>query len=143
MLHRFISYEDIINRITMNPRAYSSSMGNSLVHHLKCSMLNHDEWEYIMAAHNVLSTFEQACRLISGKRYQTLSVGFIVLVGLNHHLSHSDSDGAQNKIEKILNQSLRNAYDYHINDKIDDEQTYAMAVSDFLFLVDRGRNLTK
>jgi hypothetical protein len=142
MLRRFIAYEDIINRITMNPRAYSSSMGNSLVHNLKCSMLNHDEWKYIMATHNVLSIFEQACRLISGKRYQTLSVGFIILVGLDHHLFHSGGDGAQNKIETILNQSLHDAYDYHINDKIDYEQKYAMPVSYFLFLVDHGRNPT-
>ena len=132
MLRRFIAYKGVINQITINPRIYSSSMADSIVYKLKHSMLSHDEWEYIIATYNVLSTFEEACRLISGKKYQTLSVGYIVLIGLNHHLSRSVSTESQSRIEKILNQSLRNAYDYHVNDKIDYEQKYAMLVSDFL-----------
>jgi hypothetical protein len=142
MLHRFIKYEDIISRITMNPRVFTSITENSLVCHLKGFMLSHEEWGYVIATRDVLSTFEEACRLICGRRYQTLSVGYIVLVGLDYHLSKTD--GVQNKIQIILNKSLRNAYDYHVSDKIDYEQKYAMLVSDFLPFVDHvGRSQTQ
>lgn len=87
MINRFINYQDVINEITLNPRIISSKISQSLIHRLKTSNFSQDEWVILTAVRNVLSSFEQACQIISGRRYQTLSIGYLILVGLEHGLS--------------------------------------------------------
>jgi len=93
--------------------------------------------EHLVVIKDILVQFEDACRLISGKRYPTLSVGYLILVGLQNHLSKITSTNPQRKkIETILKKSLFNAYQYHVNDKVSCLQKYAMMVSNFSYVAD-------
>lgn len=133
MLNRFIDYQDVINQITINPRLISPSLAAYTIHHLKQFVFHHDAWDHLIAVRNVLSKFEEACRIISGKKYQTLSIGYLVLVGLEHHLNQPVEPGPQAAIELILKKSLYAAYRYHMNDKVTFEQKYSMMASNFIY----------
>ncbi|CAF4092138.1 unnamed protein product [Rotaria sp. Silwood2] len=135
MLDRFITYQDTINQITVNPKRVLPFMAASMIHKLSSFIFSHDDWEHLIVTKDVLSIFEQACCLISGKKYQTISIGYVVLVGLQHHLSRYTATGVQRKIEMIIKKSLLDAYHYHVNDKVSSVQKYAMMVSDFFYVL--------
>lgn len=139
MIKRFINYQDVINDITLNPRIISSKISQSLIYRLKSSNYSHDEWVILTAVRNVLSAFEEACRLISGRRYQTLSIGYLILVGLEYHLCQPKDVGPLGEIEFILRKSLYDSFRYHVNDKVNFDQKRSMMVSHFLFHMIRKR----
>jgi hypothetical protein len=132
MVDRFINYQDIINQMTVNPRLVSSSLSSSTMGTLKSFIFHSDVWKQLTGLRDALIKFEEACRLISGKKYQTLSVAFMVLIGLEHHLSQSTVTRSQNAIESTLKQSLFEAFSYHVEDKISSDQKRAMMVCIFL-----------
>ncbi|CAF1442662.1 unnamed protein product [Rotaria sordida] len=114
MLDRFVTYQDAINQITVNPKRILPLMAATMIHKLSTFIFSHDDWEHLTVTKDVLSIFEKACRLISGKKYQTISMGYVILVGLQHHLSRYTATGPQRKIEMIIKKSLLDAYHYHI-----------------------------
>ena len=131
MVDRFIKYQDVVNQMTVNPRLTSASL--SLMDVLKRFIFHHDVWDHLIALRDALSKFEEACCLISGKKYQTLSIAFMVLIGLEHHLSQSTATCSQNSIESTLKQSLYEAYRYHVHDKISSNQRRAMMVRNLIY----------
>ena len=120
--------------MTLNPRIITPKITASMIYRLKQFMFFDEEWSILIAIRNVLAEFEDACRLVSGKKYQTLSVGYLVLIGLENTLTKPLGTGPQAEIELILRQSLYTAFRYHISDKVNTVQKNAMMVSDFLIL---------
>ena len=75
--------------------------------------------------------FKEAWRLVSGKRYRTLSIGYLlVLTDLQHHFSSSEDTSTMpfgnNAQEKFI---IYNASCYHSEDKITLTEKCAMLVS--------------
>ncbi|CAF3300478.1 unnamed protein product [Rotaria socialis] len=136
MIDRFINYKIVINDVTKNPRIIAPEISTSMIFCLKQLAFCYEEWEILMALRNVLSKFEEATRLICGKKYQTHSIGYLVLVGLEHHLTQSIPSGQQAHIELIFRKSLYDAYCYHVADKVSSIQKKSMMVSDFSFVDD-------
>lgn len=134
MINRFINYKDVINEVTKNPRIIAPEISTSMISCLKQLAFCHEEWEVLIAVRNVLLKFEEATRLICGKKYQTHSIGYLVLVGLEHHLTQSMPSGPQAHIELIFRKSLYDAFCHHVSDKVNSIQKRSMMVSDFSIL---------
>ncbi|CAM4957481.1 unnamed protein product [Rotaria socialis] len=132
MIDRFINYKIVINDVTKNPRIIAPEISTSMIFCLKQLAFCYEEWEILMALRNVLSKFEEATRLICGKKYQTHSIGYLVLVGLEHHLTQSIPSGQQAHIELIFRKSLYDAYCYHVADKVSSIQKKSMMIACFL-----------
>ena len=128
MIDRFINYQPLINQMTSNPRLIWMKITTSMIRRLEELSFCYEEWELLVATRNVLSIFEEACRLVSGRKYQTLSIGYLVLIGLEHHLSQTITNERQATLETIIRKSLFDAYKHHINDKINSIQKKAMMV---------------
>ena len=130
MIQRFVKYQDVINEITSNPRMISPKISQQLTYRLKSSNFSHEEWNVLTAVQNVLVKFEEASQLISGRKYQTLSLGYLILVGLERHLSQPKGTEQLAEIEFSLRQSLYDAFRYHIKNKVNFTQRKSMLVSE-------------
>ena len=81
-----------------------------------------------MATRNALRVLYRACRLLSGRRYQTLSMGYIVSFGL-YNLLLRPSSTPQAPIENVIKKFLLDAYTEHFDTKLSTDQEHAMIVS--------------
>jgi hypothetical protein len=79
---------------------------------------------------NALSVLYDACNLLSGKYYQTLSVAYIMTLGLCHALSIS-SKGPQAAIENKIKSYFLDAFSYHFDQKLSADQKHGMLVCFF------------
>ncbi|CAF1291621.1 unnamed protein product [Rotaria sordida] len=118
MINRFINYKDLINELISNPRIVSSEISPSMISCLKQRSFCQKEWDMLVAVRDVLAKFEEACQLLFGKKYPTLSISYLVLVGLENHLSQPTGTGVQAQIELTLRKNLYDAYRYHVTNKI-------------------------
>ncbi|CAF4491367.1 unnamed protein product [Rotaria sp. Silwood2] len=101
MLSRFIKLRSIVNDITHTPDKIA---GLKSEQRLKLSKLafSHSDWSCLTAVEYVLQPFEESTRLLSGRSYQTLAVGKIVMMGLKHFLSTYKSDEPMQKKMIVL-----------------------------------------
>ncbi|CAF4269871.1 unnamed protein product, partial [Rotaria magnacalcarata] len=86
MVTRFIKLRSIINDITHTPENIDG------IKHKQRSKLcqlafSHSDWNWLISLEYVLHPFEQSTCLLSGRSYQTLAIGKIVMNGLKHFLS--------------------------------------------------------
>ncbi|CAF1412013.1 unnamed protein product [Adineta steineri] len=134
MIERFLNYDDVINQVILDPRVITPKITLPMINRLKNFFLNEQEWATLIDIRNLLSQFEHACRLMSRRKYQTLSLGYLILVGLANHLSKPLIIGPETEIQRFLRESLYNTFCYHINDKIacflDPETIFLMTPND-------------
>jgi hypothetical protein len=133
MLDRFIDYQSVIDSMTVLHRNVIRDLSNPVVLHLKKLIFTEEEWNYLIATRNVLSSINQACKLLSGKRYQTLSIAYAITCGLLHSLS-KPSSSPQARIENTIKKYLLEAFRYHFDEKLSIDQKQAMLVSLLTFL---------
>ena len=69
-----------------------------------------------------------------GKRYQTLSIGYIITRGLQNLLLQPSSN-PQGHIENIIKKYLYDAFQYHFDKKLSADQKEAMLVCLLTFLL--------
>ena len=132
MLQRFIEYQSVIENVTILHQSVIGGLSSSVVGHLKKLAFTDEEWDHLIATCNVLQIFNQAWRLLSGHRYQTLSIGYIVSCGLYHALLQSSST-PQVCIENIIRMSLLDAFTKHFDTKLSNDQKESLIVSIFRF----------
>ncbi len=102
MLHRFNLLSSILNGITFSTRTIDN-IEFRLVSKLSKLTFSHDDWNWLSALEFVLQPFEESTRLLSGRSYQTLALGKMVLNGLMHFLSHQTSDEPMiNHLKRLL-----------------------------------------
>ncbi|CAF3423735.1 unnamed protein product [Rotaria sp. Silwood2] len=125
MLSRFIKLRSIVNDITHTPDKIA---GLKSEQRLKLSKLafSHSDWSCLTAVEYVLQPFEESTRLLSGRSYQTLAVGKIVMMGLKHFLSTYKSD---EPMVNFLKQHLLKKYEDHCEQIIYKDAEKAMTVS--------------
>lgn len=133
MLQRFIEYQSVIENVTILHRSVIPGLSVSVVCHLKKLTFTEEEWDHVIATRNVLNIFNQASRLLSGRRYQTLSIGYIVSCGLYHALSQSSST-PQAYLENVIRTALLDAFTKHFDTKLSNDQKEALIVSIHSFL---------
>ena len=92
-----------------------------------------NEWNHLIATRNVLAVLYEACKLLSGKNYQTLSISYIITIGLRHLLKQQ-STSAQSDIENTIKKYLFDAFLHYFDHKLSIDQKHAMLVSLFCIL---------
>lgn len=128
MLDRFISYQRVIDTITFFLRSIIENLSPSAIQHLKQLVFNDDEWNHLIALRNVLSVMYDACKLLSGKYYQTLSIVYAIKRGLRHLLSKV-STGPQAQIEDTIKKHILTTFHYHFDEKLSNNNKEAILVS--------------
>ena len=127
MLDRFVTYQSVIENLTVLHRSLIPGLSSAVVSHLKKLIFADDDWDHLIATRNVLMILYRACRILSGRHYQTMSVGYIVSCGLRHVLSQPSS-GRHALIEDTIKKYLSAAYLHHFDRKLSDDQKHAMLV---------------
>ena len=88
-LMRLLKYKDII--IEMSSKTHSiPGITTSITNNIKKLSLKDEEWTLILAMTEVLSPFYEATKMLSGRTYQTLSISYLIMNGLNHFLDYVD-----------------------------------------------------
>ena len=133
MLDRFIIYQSIIECLTILHRNVVSDLSSSIIQNLKNLIFAENEWNHLIATRNVLAVLYEACKLLSGKNYQTLSISYIITIGLRHLLKQQ-STSAQSDIENTIKKYLFDTFLHYFDHKLSIDQKHAMLVSLFRIL---------
>ncbi|CAF1374565.1 unnamed protein product [Rotaria sordida] len=131
MIDRFITYQPIIESITILHRNIISGLSSPVVQHLKRMIFTEDEWDHLIATKNVLKIIYKAYKLLAGRRYQTLSIAYMVTRGLRNSLLKTSSS-PQVYIENIIKKYLLHAFEYHFDQKLSVDQKQAMLIAAYL-----------
>ncbi|CAF4516936.1 unnamed protein product, partial [Rotaria sp. Silwood2] len=128
MLNRFNKLSSVVNDVTFTPRNIDGVESQQV---LKLSKLafSHDDWNWLSALEFVLQRFEESTRLLSGKTYQTLSLGKMILNGLKHFLSHQKPDEPMINHLKTL---LLKAFEEYCENNLSVEAEEAIIIASFL-----------
>ncbi|CAF4967963.1 unnamed protein product, partial [Rotaria sp. Silwood1] len=128
MLHRFNKLSSVVNDVTFTPRNIDGVESQQV---LKLSKLafSHDDWNWLSALEFVLQRFEESTTLLSGKTYQTLSLGKMILNGLKHFLSHQKPNEPMINHLKTL---LLKAYEEYCEKNFSAEAEEAIIIASFL-----------
>ncbi|CAF3904694.1 unnamed protein product [Rotaria sp. Silwood1] len=112
-------------------RSVISNLSFLVVQNLKKIISTEDDWDYLISVSNVLSKIYEACRWLSGKHYQTLSIVYVIKRGVYHVLTQPSSS-PQAKIENIIKKYLLIAFKYHFDEKLSVEQKEAILIAAYL-----------
>ncbi|CAF2210409.1 unnamed protein product, partial [Rotaria magnacalcarata] len=128
MLNRFIILSSILNDVTFTPKNIDGVESQQV---LKLSKLafSHDDWNWLSALEFVLHRFEQSTRLLSGRTYQTLSLGKMILNGLKHFLSNQKPDQPMINQLKTL---LLKTFEEYCEKNLSSEAEEAIVIASFL-----------
>ncbi|CAF1523500.1 unnamed protein product, partial [Rotaria sordida] len=87
MRHRFNKLSSVVDDVTFTPRNIDGVESQQVLKLSKFTF-SHDDWSWLSTLELVLKCFEESTSLLSGKTYQTLSLGKMILNGLKYVLSH-------------------------------------------------------
>lgn len=130
MIDRFLSYQSVVENMTILNRTAIDGLSPIITQTLKKLIFMEDDWNHLKATRNILHILHEACRLLSGKKYPTLSIVYIITRGLKHSLSQS-SAGEQAAIENVVKKHMHEAFIEHFDRKIGNEQKHATLVCFF------------
>lgn len=118
MLKRFKDLKSLTNDLTTNPNQIDG-ITNSQINKLQSLHLSNVDWCLIDILLNVLSRFYEATKLLSARKYATLSISFVVKKMLSNYLSTTTEDSIP---ENLLKKFLFAKLNYHLNEKISASQ---------------------
>jgi predicted house-cleaning noncanonical NTP pyrophosphatase (MazG superfamily) len=128
MLNRFNLLSSILNDVTCTPKNIDGVESQQL---LKLSKLTftHDDWNWLSALEFVLERFDKSTQLLSGRTYQTLSIGKMIINGLRHFLTHQSPDKPMINHLKTL---LLPKFEEYCEEKFSSEAGEAIIVSTYI-----------
>ena len=89
--------------------------------------LTSDDWNILMALHYVLKPFYHATRVMSGREYPSIGLGFYLLVRLKNFLQHHEKK--ENSLMKKFKQLLLKQYIHYFENNY--EQMELLKVSNY------------
>ncbi|CAF0861750.1 unnamed protein product, partial [Didymodactylos carnosus] len=126
MIKRFIDHRTIINQITASPDRIAG-LKTKKIKQMKKFEFSHENWNRLMDLEHVLRPFLEATEILSGRKYQTLSLGFIIKKSLKHFLSREvDGQTIQNIFKRQLLKKLKHYFEETVSYE---EKTRALIAS--------------
>ena len=107
MLKRFLVHKDAITSIISNPERITG-LTKEQTTELKGFVISHSDWELLETISVALEPFLLATKLLSGRLYPTIGMGFFVYRTLESFLEVADSDSS-------LMVSIKRSVRYHFN----------------------------
>lgn len=133
MLERFNKFKIIINDILNNPDQISGLTNNQKAQ-FNDLRLTYSEWELVSDLIFLLSRFYEATKMLSGCKYPTLSLAFVVHKMLYSFLNTNPSNKDSRYVTQ-LKEAILPIFNYHLNDKISNKQKEATKVMVYLKLI--------
>jgi len=120
MLQRFIKLSSIINDVTFTAKTLDG-MTFELASKLSRLTFNHDDWNWLSSLKFVLGPFEESTRLLSGRSYQTLALGKMVLNTLKDFLSRRKTGETMvNYLKALLLESFKKYCENNVPPEVDE-----------------------
>ena len=120
MLKRLQRFKLIVNDILNNPDNISGLTAKKKSA-LSSLSFTYSDWEIVDALIHVLARFFEATKMLSGRKYPTLSLAFVVHKMLHTFLT-TDPMNTDSIPVSQLKAAILPIFNYHLNDKISKEQ---------------------
>ncbi|CAF1093306.1 unnamed protein product, partial [Didymodactylos carnosus] len=128
MIDRFIEHRNIISSITTTPTQIQG-LRKKQYECLKTFEYSHYDWDILGAFHQTLGPFYNATTLLSGRSYQTLSIGHIITDTLKYFLKTETID---QQIANVIKGRLLEQFEIYFEKKLPLEQTRRTLIASFL-----------
>ena len=126
MLQRFIKLSSIINDVTFTAKTLDG-VTSELASKLSRLTFSHDDWNWLSSLKFVLGPFEESTRLLSGRSYQTLALGKMVLNTLKDFLSRRKSGETMvNRLKASLSDSFEKYCENNVPSEVDEAITVSL-----------------
>ncbi|CAF0834218.1 unnamed protein product [Adineta steineri] len=76
--------------------------------------LNGQEWAILESVKQVLNSFFEATKLVSGKKYSTIGLGFFAIASLKQHLEERSNNNEVDRLKDLLLDQLTKYFEYDI-----------------------------
>lgn len=119
MIDRFVNLREIAYKITTDPESIDGVTGKQ-IQTLENNQLSDNDWDIVFILHKVLNPFYEATKMLSGRKYSTLSLSYVIKKLLFEFLNTKDSKDLANEL--LLKKILLKELTHHLNTKISDEQ---------------------
>ena len=128
MLECFLFSCSIVINITQNS---SNEIGLNMKQYkmLKELSFTRVDWSLLMSAKNVLQSFYEATVLLSGQKYNTIGISYIVIKSLKEYLGKSIDN--EEKFERLLKQNLLQNFEYYFGDTFITKEQYNASMVSF------------
>jgi len=128
MLKRLVKLKDITNVITTKPTRIDG-LSKKQINKLKSLDLTTNDWLNIDILLNIFEPFFEATKMLSGRKYATLSMSYVVEKILFKSLNTKSNN--ENKTETTVKKYISEKLKYHLLEKtnITKEQTKIRLVS--------------
>ncbi|CAF5181486.1 unnamed protein product, partial [Rotaria magnacalcarata] len=77
--------------------------------------LNRDEWIILDSVQEVLNSFFEATKLVSGKQYSTIGLGYFTVNNLKEYLEERDGNYEVDQLKRLLLMQLINYFDNDVD----------------------------
>lgn len=124
MLQRFIQFRQIVTKITEFPR-HIENLTKAQVEKLSNLCFSNDDWKHLEMLLSLLRPFFEATKMISGSKYLTLPLSYIIKKILFKFFERPNNDKTESELKKIILNKMK----YYLIDKISNKQHNAILVS--------------
>jgi hypothetical protein len=131
MIRRFKKLKEVVQAITNSTIQDIDGLTKPQYKKLQSWSLNGEEWQTLEMLENILSPFFSATKLLSGRKYPTLSLNLYVYRNLKHFLTNNFIKNPKSK-ENFIKEYLLDVLTYHFDTKISSEQMIISLVSKLL-----------
>lgn len=77
--------------------------------------LNQDEWSMLEYVAEVLGSFFEATKLVSGKTYSTIGLGYYTIVSLKEHLEERSGNFSIDRLKDLLLNQLTHYFENDVD----------------------------
>jgi hypothetical protein len=101
MLQRLLLYQTVLDKLYEQLDSITG-ITDKQRNKLNAAKITGTEWHVIQALRRVLERFDEATKVLSGRNYPTLSLGYAVIMSLSHYLNNQGGDSVENEIKSML-----------------------------------------
>jgi hypothetical protein len=101
MLQRILVYQPVLEKLYEELDSLGG-VTNKQRNKLLESKLGGNDWNLIQTLRRVLERFEEATKILSGQKYPTLSLAYVIISNLLYYLNNQSNDVLENDIKDML-----------------------------------------
>jgi hypothetical protein len=73
--------------------------------------LNREEWAILEVVEEILTSFFEATKLVSGKKYSTIGLGYFAITNLKEYLEERSGNNEIDRLKDLLLNQLTNYFE--------------------------------
>ena len=116
MIKRFKEFNLVVNSLTTYPNTVAG-ISKIQIKKLKENHINNQDWETIDTLEKIMNPFYEVTKILSGKKYPTLSIALMAYNFLKKFLNKHPID-TENNLEVELKKILLDKLEFHFSKKL-------------------------